>query len=433
MLKMKLSIVFCLLFSACFAQRHLTLKYETRLHTYLTFKGSLSPFIKITESDARVYKNNQDKLSDKPEFIIAFDEIKTFEQLVKNAPNDSIEAILKRKGKTKWSNKQKSEIELVYENEERDATENKPLSGKRILIDPGHIAGNFEMSVLEQKYLRFVKDSVPELPVDSIHISEGILTFATAQILKKQLEEQGALVWLTRDDNKTSFGITYQEWLTSRKKIVLDSLEECGAMEKSKNNKLKKEDEKTFFWDFFRDYELANRVKVINKHKPDLTIIIHYNVDEKNKDWVRPTDKNFCMAFVPGGMNADALKNTLGKANVLRLLLTDDFPLSEKISDLTVKEFSKQLGNQVAKKTDADYLKDNCISSSKDGVFCRNLALCRLVKSPLVYGECLYQDNKNEYLDLSKADKTYYGISTNSRVKAVSDAYFNAIMQFYKK
>lgn len=433
MLKIKLSIFFCFLLSFCFAQRELALKYETRLHTYLTFKGSLSPFIKITETDARVYKSNQDKLNDNPEFIIAYDEIKTFEQLVKNAPNDSIEAILKRKGKTKWSKKTKSEIQILYENEDRDASENKPLSGKRILIDPGHIAGNFEMSVIEQKYLRFVKDSVPNLPVDSIHISEGILTFATAQILKKQLEEQGALVWLTRDDNKTSFGITYQEWLSTRKQIVLDSLLECGAMEKTKYNKLKKEDEKTFFWSFFRDHELANRVKVINKNKPDLTIIIHYNVDEKNTDWVRPTEKNFCMAFVPGGMNTDALKGINGKANVLRLLLTDDFPLSEKISDLTVKEFSKQLGNQVAKKTDADYLKDNCISSSKQGVFCRNLALCRLVKSPLVYGECLYQDNKNEYLELSKADKTYYGINTNTRVKVVSDAYFNAIMQFYKK
>ncbi|MBK6835947.1 MAG: hypothetical protein IPG89_17435 [Bacteroidetes bacterium] len=229
---MKLSILFCFLMSISFAQHDLALKFETRLHTYLTFKGSLSPFIKVTESDVRVYKTNQDKLNDTPEFIIAFDEIKTFEQLVKNAPNDSIEAILKRKGKNKWSKKTKSEIQLIYENEDRDASENKPLSGKRILIDPGHIAGNFEMSVLEQKYLRFIKDSVPDLPVDSIHISEGILTFATAQILKKQLEEQGALVWLTRDDNKTSFGITYQEWLSTRKQIVLDSLLECGAMEK---------------------------------------------------------------------------------------------------------------------------------------------------------------------------------------------------------
>jgi hypothetical protein len=167
MLKIKLSIFFCFLLSFCFAQRELALKYETRLHTYLTFKGSLSPFIKITETDARVYKSNQDKLNDNPEFIIAYDEIKTFEQLVKNAPNDSIEAILKRKGKTKWSKKTKSEIQILYENEDIDASENKPLSGKRILIDPGHIAGNFEMSVIEQKYLRFVKDSVPNLPVDS--------------------------------------------------------------------------------------------------------------------------------------------------------------------------------------------------------------------------------------------------------------------------
>lgn len=434
MLKIKLSLFFCFCVVCVYGQKTgLSLKLETRMNTYLSFKGSLNPYVKITETDIRLYKTTQDKLNDKVELLLSFDEIPTFNQLMKNASNDSIEAILKRKGKNVWGEEVKKDLWEKYRTESSNPFNGLLLSGKRIVIDPGHIAGNFETALIEQKYLRFLKDSVADLPTDSIHIAEGVLTFATAQILKKQLEEQGASVFLTRQDNKSSFGTTYQDWFLKRKTIVLDSLLDVGVIEKAKYNKIKKENEKDFFWDFFRDYELANRVKVINNYKPDLTIIIHYNVDEKNKDWVRPTDKNYCMAFVPGAMSAEALKNTLGRANFLRLLLSDDYVLSEKISDLTVKEFSKHLGINVAQKKDADYLKDNCLSSSKQGVFCRNLALCRLVKSPLVYGECLYQDNKEEYFELSKNDKTFYGISTNQRVKQVSDAYFNAIIQYFQK
>ena len=50
----------------------------------------------------------------------------------------------------------------------------------------------------------------------------------------------------------------------------------------------------------------------------------------------------------------------------------------------------------IAQKNDADYLKDNCIKTPSNGVYCRNLVLCRTINSPLVYGECLYQDNINE-------------------------------------
>ncbi len=434
MLKLKLPLLLALLAVsiASFGQAK-SLLFQKRFNDYLNFNGSLTPYVSISDKDVRIYKNSNDKNSDSPELMIDFSEIRIFEYLLKYAPQDSIDAILKRKGKKKWGKKKIAEMQILYEEEPHYYKVVKPLDGKKIVIDPGHIAGNADMAFIEQKYLRFVKDSFPQLPVDSIKLQEGVLTFATASILKKQLEEQGAIVVLTRGDNKTVFGITYQEWVNQRKKTVLDSLKNNGELDASKHKRLLGLDTKTLFWDFFRDYELGARARFINKQNPDLSIIIHYNVDEKNVPWSKPSDKNYSMVFMPGAFNSETIKSINGKANFLRLLLTEDLPLSEKISDLTVKEFSKTLSIPIATKADADYLKENCLSPNNNGVYCRNLALCRNVKAPLVYGECLYQDNHKEYMELSKKDKTYYGVQCNSRVKAVSDAYFNAIMQFYKK
>lgn len=434
MLKLKLQLLVLLLslFTASSGQAQQAL-FQKRFDNYLNFNGSLSPYVSITDKDVRIYKNSNDKNNDLPELMIDYSEIRIFEYLLKYAPQDSIDAILKRKGAKKWGKKKIAEMQILYEEEPHHYTVVKPLDGKKIVIDPGHIAGNHEMAFTEQKYLRFVKDSFPQLPVDSMKLQEGVLTYATACLLKKQLEEQGALVVLTRGENKTVFGTTYSEWLSKRKKTVLDSLKNTGDLEVAKYKHLLGLDQKNFFWEFFRDFELAARARFINKQNPDLSIIIHYNVDEKNVPWSKPSNKNYTMVFMPGAFNSETIKTINGKANFLRLLLTEDLPLSEKISDLTVKEFSRTLHIPVASKADAGYLKENCLSPNNNGVYCRNLALCRNVKAPLVYGECLYQDNHKEYLELSKTDKNYFGIQTNARVKSVSDAYFNAIMQFYKK
>ena len=434
MLKLKLQLLVLLLaLTASSRGQGKSVLFQKRFDNYLNFNGSLSPYVLITDKDVRIYKNSNDKNNDLPELMIDYSEIKIFEYLLKYAPQDSIDAILKRKGAKKWGRKKFAEMQILYEEEPHNYTVIKPLDGKKIVIDPGHIAGNADMAFIEQKYLRFVKDSFPQLPVDSVKLQEGVLTYATACILKKQLEEQGANVILTRGENKTVFGITYQEWFIHRKKTTLDSLKNTGDLDAAKHKRLFGLDPKTFFWEFFRDFELAARARYINKQNPDLSIIIHYNVDEKNVPWSKPSDKNYTMVFMPGAFNSETIKSINGKANFLRLLLTEDLPLSEKISALTVKEFSKTLNLPIASKTDADYLKENCLSPHNNGVYCRNLALCRNVKAPLVYGECLYQDNHKEYMELSKKDKSYYGIQSNTRVKAVSDAYFNAIMQFYKK
>ena len=226
---------------------------------------------------------------------------------------------------------------------------------------------------------------------------------------------------------------TYEEWLKTYKKKTLDSLLSIKKITAQKHKQLIGANPTVLFSSFFKDYELQHRAAVINAFAPDLTVIIHYNVDEKNVAWKKPSDKNFCMAFIPACLTADNLKTIEGKINLLRLLLCSDIDESEKISGLVVNQLSKQLNIPIANKTDASYLSEHCLGSPTKGVYSRNLALCRMVKSPLVYGECLYQDCENEYYALTQNTETVYGIKTNKRVALAAQSFYNAILEYYSK
>ena len=99
----------------------------------------------------------------------------------------------------------------------------------------------------------------------------------------------------------------------------------------------------------------------------------------------------------------------------------------------TDEDFNQILNIPIAKANDADYLRDNCLKTPSAGVFCRNLALCRKINSPMVYGESLYQDNVKESKELMKTDLAIYGIKANERVFQVAGAYYEAVMSFLAK
>jgi hypothetical protein len=67
-----------------------------------------------------------------------------------------------------------------------------------------------------------------------------------------------------------------------------------------------------------------------------------------------------------------------------------------------------------------------------NGVYARNLMLCRLVNAPLVYGEALYQDNVKEATELMKKDLEKGGVRTNSRIIRSATSYFNALYSFLR-
>jgi len=302
----------------------------------------------------------------------------------------------------------------------------KLLDGYKIAIDPGHIAGDLETAKMEKRWV--------EMKSAKVQLIEGELTLATAKILKKKLEAEGATVMLTRDKpNISSFGIDFKKWKDSLFHKSLDSAYSRGDVTFEERIFLfNKANDTEIFRRFFLQDELRERVRKINEFQPDLTLVIHYNVDETNQSWNKPTKKDFNMAFVGGSFGADELDKPEARIDLLRLLLTDDIEQSIDFSKYIVESLVQKTNVPAALDSCAIYLKGSCITTDASGVFCRNLALTRMVKGTLCYGESLYQDNINECKALSKKEIKVDGIETSKRVEEVAEAYFEGIMNYVK-
>lgn len=394
-----------------------------RFNQYLNFRGSLDGRVQFT-SDAIHLVNGGRK-----ELTIYASELPVLARFFEQATLKEQEDFLRSKGLKKLTTSQLDSLSglfavMPYTKPPTD----KPLKGFRIALDPGHFATTLQDAQVEQKFLYFARDASGK---DSVKIFESQLTFNTAIILKNLLEEKGAEVYLTRNQsNHTSFDCTFTSFIKDHKRRVLDSLMKLGTLSQAKHYSLLKSTNYNFFWDFFRDYDLANRAMKINAFKPHVTVIIHYNVDEKNVPWKKHTSRNFSMAFIGGAFTSDNLNRSESRVNFVRLLLSDQLNRSELLAKETVSNFNKELNIAIATQKDADYLRTNCLTTASPGVFCRNLALCRKINSPLVYGESLYQDNEKETEMLMASDLDIYGVKANQRLVKVANSYCAALMRF---
>lgn len=365
-----------------------------------------------------------------PEYTVNWDEIELFRKLVNDFSRAEAMRIMQEKGSKPFTTEVRNKISNFDKVYDMSVDASRPLTGHTIVIDPGHIANDLALGKTEQKYIEITPaDSSPK-----IELVEGQLTWHTAMMLKARLEKAGATVFLTRSGpGMTAFGKTFAQWREQDFKRTLDSLVKV----KGKNDPgLKlvlggKTDDRSVFRYVFRDAELRKRSELINAWKPDYTVIIHFNVDETNVDWKKTSDKNFCMAFVPGGFAAGELNDAERRFDFLRLMLTNELDASIALSAATTAQFTEKLNVPLAKKTDASYLATDCVYTGRPGVYSRNIALTRLVQGTFVYGETLYQDNKEECYRLMKKNwrDPYSDLQTSERLGQVADAYYQGILK----
>jgi N-acetylmuramoyl-L-alanine amidase len=401
---------------------------KKRFDTYLNFNGSLNKRVLFGEHHISIFSEKGEK-----EFTAFEHELSVLAEMFDSASEADLIRFYKKKANNKLSKRQRDSIRIHSESSSYPVLKNNSLKGIRIAIDPGHIAGTFSEAMNEQKFLYFVKDSIHH-PTDSIKLYESELTFKTALILKNMLEARGAEVFLTREkQGYTSFGMSYAAWFNTQKLRVLDSLLFKKEITIKEHRHFLKLESYPFFWEFFRDYELKNRARIINGFKPHASVIIHYNVDEKNNPWKKTSNQNYTMAFIGGAFTANRLDNAPSKMNFLRLLFTKQLEESEKLSMLSIAQFNENLKIPIACNADADYLQNNCLTLSNHGVYSRQLALCNSIRSPLVYGESLYQDNEEECKRLMDNSIVCEGVKTNERVKQVALSYYNALLSYFGK
>lgn len=284
------------------------------------------------------------------------------------------------------------------------------MTGIRIALDPGHSAGNLKEAKIEGKYLEFKQNENTELNKD-LSLIESELNFHTAYILKQKLENQGATVFLTRNEiGHASMGYSYEYWYKHMFDTHLDSLLTINELDDNQHayfKKLKKRDteycQKVIFNRLFNAYDFKTRAQKINAFQPHITLVLHYNVDVKNDPWTSPTTNNRSMAFIPGGFMTGELKNADDQFHFLRLLFTNQQEKSLQLSENIIHKIENEAQVQPATPLDSiPYLLNYCEPTPTKGVYYRNLALTRTLNGILCYAEPLYQDNIDEIKSLQE-------------------------------
>lgn len=413
--------------------------YSAKADALLVGDSSLHDYFMIDIYGISMYASPDDRKMNKPEYKVTWQELPLYKRVMREETRESsMNIMLEKAGRAFTPAVQKQYSEPGPSRSNAFHPPAQPLAGMRIVIDPGHVANDTAMGHLEQKYIFLNVPESPNTPLDSIPVAfaEGQLTWQTATLLAVRLRNLGAEVMLTRNaPGMTAFGKTFQQWLKDDYARTLDSMlkadPENQNLKDLKSGKMK--EDRSRFRFVFKDAELRKRAEIINEFIPDLTVVIHYNVDETNAPWNKPTTKNFNMLFVPGAFQEGELDDAEKRYDFLRLLLLDDIENSLEVSSRVATHFQDKLQVPLANPSDAGYLSTSCRKTKKQGVYARNLSMTRLVHGTIVYGETLYQDNAAEALALSNMTITdrISGQITSKRVMQVADAYLAGITDWW--
>lgn len=299
-------------------------------------------------------------------------------------------------------------VDYILEFEDQTPLQEKgqkqDLRGMKIALDPGHFGGIY--AGLEERFISIGK----------VHFDEGTLTFLTALHLKQLLEQEGAIVFLTKENiGEGAYPEGFFDWLKHNPQVWLT-----------------KPLNKIFRLDY-NPLDLRARAEKINQFGPDLTLIIHYNSHHAEGDLPSnhfTTASNYNLVFIPGAFCKDELADLDARYEFLRLICTSDLQNSLDLSHHVLAKFSEILKVPVVEASDDIRYLGKCCLKLEEGVYARNLALTRLVHGPLCYGETLIQNNAQEYKILGKKNFQINGIPCSIRIKEVAEAYFEGIKAY---
>lgn len=280
-------------------------------------------------------------------------------------------------------------------------TRASPLAGLRIAIDPGHIGGAW--AKMEERWL-VVGSGTP--------VCEGDMTLRVAQILKPQLEELGATVFLVRDKS---------EPVTSIRPDALLSLAGNPASTESPQKLAERL--------FYRTAEIHARAKLVNETlKPDLVLCLHFNAEA----WGNPTqptliDRTHLHLILNGAYTDEELFLPDQRLAMLKKLLSRTHEEEILVGSQLAATFSEITGLPPYQYP-AD-TKNALPVPNQPYLWTRNLLANRLYDCPVIYLEPYVMNSTIDYPRLQAGD--YAGLrEINGKPQtSIFREYANALAQ----
>ena len=256
----------------------------------------------------------------------------------------------------------------------------RPLAGKVICLDPGHIGGDW--ADLEERSFRIGTDRP---------VVEGELNLRVCRILERKLEEAGArIVWTHAGQEPTTPlrpGDLYPEAIT----YLLQGAAGTRLPRLSANRLIRWNAELLFY----RSAEIQARARRVNEElRPDLTLCIHFNAAPWPGGRIRLTSANRLVLFVHGSYTREELAYDDQKFRLLRKLLEGATPLELGIGAAIADRFREGWGFPPENYANSGY---SHATGQSPYVWYRNLIANRMFDGPVVFVEGPYMNDRNVY------------------------------------
>jgi N-acetylmuramoyl-L-alanine amidase len=307
------------------------------------------------------------------------------------------------------------------------AKPDKPLSGLRFALDPGHLGG--EWAKMEERWFQ-VDGSAP--------VEEGDLTLRVARLLAPRLRKLGAKVSFIRNSSEPITAKRPADFKDLATKILIKN-----GVPQPRTDVLDPNDpekEQTIRWQsqilFYRYSEIRRRAVLVNtKLHPDLVLCLHLNAE----GWGDPnnptlTDKNHLHLLVNGSSLKDELELDDERFEMIRRLLSrtydEELPLADAIAGAMARE---------TKLPPYEYPTTN--STTKVGtsgyVYARNLLATRLYRCPVVYCEPYVMNCSDVFARIQAGDyegmRSVNGIERKSIFREYADSVADGLAEYYRK
>jgi len=296
----------------------------------------------------------------------------------------------------------------------------KPLAGLRVILDPGHIGG--EWAEMENRYFQLGNDTP---------VAEGDLTLRLAKLVKKRLESLGVEVALLRGSSEPITLKRSDDFMPLAHRLLLEREGQSALMQQLGDNPNRVRELADVL--FYRVSEIRSRAKVVNDViKPDIVLALHFNA----ASWppgpkLRLTHEDHFHVLVNGAYSREELAYDDVRFEMLLRLL-------QRTSDEEIK-LANALAKSLAKETDLPpfkYRGDNATRVNDNPyVWARNLLANRLYECPVVYLEPYCMNGKQSYPRIQVGDyeglKKFNGRMRKSIFREYSDGIVEGLLNYY--
>ena len=345
-------------------------QFEQKLHTLYDPFSAFVPYLDIDDSRVVVYPTTTDHQHTLPQFTLHF-----------ARPNQA-------RAPMRWFH---TPEEMRAQTHPLD----KPLNGLRVALDPGHIGGPWAQ--MEERSTRY-RGSAP--------VQEGDLNLITARLLKQELTNMGASVYVVRDSTEPVTPYRPDDFIEeARELLVAHSAKRTNlhALPADKLNLLlgSRLTELTEFL-FYRCSEIKERGnRIRNNFVPDITVTLYIDATPGSGRG-RVTDGNANIFFVGGSYTRSEMNDPDMQRRCIYKMVEGGSDIEAEVAADIAGVFTQRTGLGPVKYGDSGTTRS--IIPGNAYVVARNLAANREYDGPVVCTEPYFMNNRVVYQRLLAGD-----------------------------